>query len=832
VRSYHVRPRNPTGYFLDLLHPWFWVIEPEATTNKYPNPSWETDDDNWTYSEDGTDAGYGRLPELGFRGLYGFFAPISSDGTYVQLVSTTNAPSGTTTTVSFFVRFYDPTRDLKKENVRVVANGTTFEPSYFWAVGGGWWRVGLTLTPSTNNPVGLRVIGNPGEQFVVDCAQWEDLDHWTTYCDGDEMGLMPLEQPVPFVWNGTPHASTSSRTFQTHAGGKITPFSEFGFNLVALEGLGMPEIGHARQDIASADGSLYKTSRRGARTFSLGGQIVADTPQELSRLRSKMMVAFDVARSGLRQPLLLYIQKHDGERPVSEVLQCVCTYDTGLEVDHQSEYDEDLTLVFTADRPALPTLRHISAALLAPSSTSGVMSIRDPSGEWSVISGALGGGVMTPTSSRFCGLLRDGTKYMALNNGLAFRNESTEPEWEAGTSANITPIQDALELSSGLIALCGNFTQLNVTAANRIALVDSFAIIGATVTPLGTGLNGIAYQLAEGPQGHIYVCGDFSTANGVGISGGVAYWNGTTFVDMGAPVGIADIPTVIAVDAAGKVYVTGPGDSLSCSVARWEGGTTWTSIGIVAKASQMTPYKLVPTIDGYLYLFGDFTQIDDVACNGAAVWNGGTWQPLSETDGIVLTGASNPIYPELAVLGDGTFGPFTRDDTNPLATYLGTTWRQPLMRLPSGDNDDFSLNFSRDGSLVVTHERVSVVTPNQSTFENPYSTAAWLQIHLESDTTQAITGFEFSRPIGRLQVDFDVLSGEEITIQIGGGGVRVRSDVRPVIGTTLLSGSDVRHVLPVKGDNTLAFLSETPADIVAWVVFSPAVLGLDEANEI
>lgn len=831
MRAYSTPIRNPVGYYLDEQHDWLWVVQPEATTNKYTNPSWELDDNGWTYSEDGSDGLYGRASELGFRGLYGFLAEISSDGTYIQLVSTTNATASTTTTISFFVKFYASTKRIDPEtNIRIVVDGLLLLPSLVWNVGGGWFRVGITYTPAGSNPVGLRVIGNPGDQFVVDCAQWEDLNHWTTYCDGGEQGLLPIEQPPPYVWNGTPHASTSSRSFQTHAGGKITPFSDFGFNLVAVEGLGMPEISHARQDIASSDGTLYKTSRRGARTFSLGGRIAGDTPSELSRNRSKMADAFDIASTGRRQPLLLFIQKHDGEKPVTEVLQCVCTYDGGLEGSHQNEFDEDLTLVFTADRPYLSTLRHIGVALAAATATNGVMSIRDPAGEWSVIDGALGGGTFSPTSSRFCGMLRDGTKYIGINNGLAFRNESTEPEWEAGTSPDVAPLYGIAELSTGEIVVCGNFTTLNVTAANRIAIIDNFSIIGATVTPLGTGLNGIGHQVAEGPDGNIYVVGEFTTANGVSITSGCAYWNGTTFVDMGNATGLADYPSVVAVDAAGRVYVTGPGDNLSSGICRWEGGTTWTTIGVAAKATQMTPYKLVPTVDGYLYLFGDFTQVDDIDCAGAAVWNGATWQPLSGTNGIITNAAGNPVYPELAVLGDGTFGSVSRDDINPLVTFVGNTWKRPNMFLPSGDNDDFSVNYSRDGSLIVTHERVNVTTPNTTTFTNPYSTAQKMTFHALADSTQALLGVSFIKPVGELQLNFDVLIGEQLSVEVSSHGLKARSNVRPILGTTVLAGSDARHILPIKGENQVAYLCETPADMTAWLTYIPAVLTLDEAT--
>ncbi|MBK9497186.1 MAG: phage tail family protein [Xanthomonadales bacterium] len=210
-------------------------------------------------------------------------------------------------------------------------------------------------------------------------------------------------------------------------------------------------------------------------------------------------------------------------------------------------------------------------------------------------------------------------------------------------------------------------------ASNNYAL----ARIGGAWQNLGTGFNGIVICSAiDKERGRVYFGGSFTTANGVTVNG-VTYWNGTTFVAMGATAGVAGGAVgvyTIAVAPNGDLWVggdfTSAGGSTADGLARWNvAAGTWTAF------TNGAPGDLIASIaidkNGLVYIGGTFANWDGNANeDNIASYNGTAFAPLS-------TG-TNGLVRALEVGLDGT------------TLYVGGNFTTPQTRLMTWNGSAFS----------------------------------------------------------------------------------------------------------------------------------------------
>ena len=85
---------------------------------------------------------------------------------------------------------------------------------------GDWTLYGLSVPSAQANgstTLYIRQNGAGSGDFYVDGVNVVEADHWTTHIDGERPGC---------AWNGEEHASTSSRSGQSLAGGRVYDLTE------------------------------------------------------------------------------------------------------------------------------------------------------------------------------------------------------------------------------------------------------------------------------------------------------------------------------------------------------------------------------------------------------------------------------------------------------------------------------------------------------------------------------------------------------------------------------------------------------------------------------
>jgi hypothetical protein len=242
----------------------------------------------------------------------------------------------------------------------------------------------------------------------------------------------------------------------------------------------------------------------------------------------------------------------------------------------------------------------------------------------------------------------------------------------------------------GLIYIGGDFTSAGGVA--NTARIARYNPTSNTFSALGSGISsGSVRSMAFDAGGaNLYVGGTFTSAGGVANTRFIARWNGSSWQAMGS--GTTGGTGVTAVTLAGTTVVIGgsfttPGTNL----AFWStSSNTWTA-GSANGAVQALLYDA----RGTLYMAGRFTTIMSVSAVNMARLSSGvtTAMSLGSADNTVLT---------LALAADGTLyagGSFTTGDGGfNVAAWNGTTWRS----LGTGTNNQVNdLTIAPDGVLWV-----------------------------------------------------------------------------------------------------------------------------------
>ena len=277
-----------------------------------------------------------------------------------------------------------------------------------------------------------------------------------------------------------------------------------------------------------------------------------------------------------------------------------------------------------------------------------------------------------------------------LRSRKAPRLEPTEPQVEgwannfhSGLDGKVYALATGPE---GSVYVGGQFTSAGGVAVNHIARWD-----GTTWHPLGSGMNSTVLALAIGSDGSIYAGGSFSTAGGVAASG-VARWDGTAWQPLGS--GVDRGVTALAVGTDGSLYVggefTAAGGATANYIARWD-GAAWhpldSGMGNFVNA-------LAAGEDGAIYAGGGFDSAGGVPARRIARWNGVAWQALGA--GINYEVLTLALGPDGSLYAGGFFTSAGGAPAKNIARWDEAGWHP----LASGLNSDVeALAFGQDGSL-------------------------------------------------------------------------------------------------------------------------------------
>jgi len=245
-------------------------IKPKGITNLVANPSFETGVAGWGV------AGTNTRAQTAVQSMFGLYSvAITYSDNLVLLQETAFVlPLAGTYTLQCYV--YVP-GGWSGGNISIRAEnytGSTRSDNQDWIVGtsdeSNWVLISDRINVEPGDLTGdirIRTSIAPavGASIYLDAIQIAPGADVTTYCDGDQPGC---------YWNGIPHASTSTRSGESRAGGYVRDFKDdYGLGQAEWVGTGMSPVAVSVDPYALLPGGELNNIKTQSRPFSLIGTL-------------------------------------------------------------------------------------------------------------------------------------------------------------------------------------------------------------------------------------------------------------------------------------------------------------------------------------------------------------------------------------------------------------------------------------------------------------------------------------------------------------------------------------------------------------------------------
>lgn len=813
-RQYPVLPPAPPK---GPMPPQVSVIIPIARTNLVTNPSIEIDTTGYTASG-------GVVSRTALHQYHGTYSLAVSPGAgttggaYYAIALTAGND------YAFSCKFLGwPGLPYKVS----VANTTPTDLAVYQFIGTGRWQwVWVYFTPTSSTTYRFYFTKNGSTSvsvFWIDGVQVEQINVNTdgetlsTYIDGDQPGLLIGQQPPAYLWNGTPHASTSQRSALTRAGGYLVNLQDaYNFLLTGIIGLGMAAPNNVSIPYTVLDGARYLRTTKPPRTFSLPGRFQADDDFTLKQGQSAMRAAFDRDLIPVQQPLVLQVQPLDDCGADSgDFAQIQCIYAGGLEGNDSSTPQEDAAPAFTMYLPYLIGGSGGAALSNQGSVTLNQIAHRDSQGNWDNVSNGVNSQVNTIAQTT------DGSVYaggvFTLANGVA--NTAAIAKWNGsawsalGSGLNDVVYQIAPDASGNLYVGGAFLNAGGIGAADCIAKWN-----GSAWSALSTGANNTVTAVLVAPNGDVYIGGLFTLAGGVANTVRIAKWNGSAWSALST--GMNGTVFALAWGPDGNLYAGGAfttaGGATVNYVAKWN-GSAWSAL---AGGMDNNVSALAFGPDGRLYAGGSFTVAGGVTVNYVAVWNGAGWQPLG-------TGV-NAAVKSLAFDASGMLwigGAFTRANGllvtgQGIVRWNGATFITADLLTP-GAPVVYSIFPTLDGGVYIGFDTSGGAVPaGVTTVTNDSPGISWPTIVINGPTSGSSRIYQLINYTTGQAVYFNwtILAGETATIVTDPQRPSFTSSIFGDLSSTILPGSTLALFYLAPGDNTISFLAfdATVTQTIAW----------------
>jgi hypothetical protein len=293
----------------------YWeIIIPEATTNVVYNPSAEL---TGNYSA----VGGATISIISTRQSYGAKAYYLQTGGSNQGVQLTTA---TMANAIHYLTFRSSDSDYTWPTITTTVDGANFNVPAVLSTDNGYSLYGVQIPAAQcNGATYVRIVqGSAGasKQAVIDGIQIEQKEYRTTYVDGDQPGCK---------WNGTPHASTSTRDQFEAGGGRVYNLrDDLGFIVNAQDGTGMPPVTNLSSPLALQPGNLFDGQTIQGRSFSLTGSIIGSTVANFHSQKQALIKALNVNTTTIGKRGQPRIFRYTGAAEEKEIY---AVYDGGLE---------------------------------------------------------------------------------------------------------------------------------------------------------------------------------------------------------------------------------------------------------------------------------------------------------------------------------------------------------------------------------------------------------------------------------------------------------------------------------------------------------------------
>lgn len=699
----------------------FQLLQSEATRNLVQNPSAETNITGWgahgaTVTQSTLEARFGRHS-----------VRVVTNGVAIhEGVSVRSYPntSGTNYAGSIYVRGRGHLRLRLRDNF----NGDEFISPEFSPSTNRWIRIqdliGRTgLAVSNDLRIYVETVSIQTVTFYVDGAQIEEGGYSTTYCDGEQDGCR---------WNIEKHGSVSDRLDNERSGGRFIDLVEedSGLYITMAGGVGMPPLRHNLQGRALLPGLEFQSTKILPRTITLTfwTKHKDASPESLYLIHQARQRLIDIIKPDRVTPDQPFVLRYNNG-PVP--LDIECLYEAGLEFegDIRNPYFNSFAVRFL---------------------------ITDP--------------FWTEDNQHVATL--DPIDMLAIQNGLIAK---VNREWDDLGFVNNAILGGAIG-PDGNLYVTGRFTMIGGVGANGIAGYD-----GTNWFPLGTGLNMLVAPqptpngivIVFGPDGSLYVCGNFNDAGGVANTQCLARWDFNTNLWNTVGGGLNNPAYSMSFAPNGSLFITGmftivdPAGApiIANNIVEWT-GTTWNPLidavtlvnGLVPAGAGGAGLEIVVGGSGTVYVGGAFTSAANVANTDSIA----RWHPPTLVFSSMGGSADNDIRAiavdksENVYIG-GFFTTIGGVALNRAAVWNGTAWSQ----LAGGLSGDTRWIFvDADGLVWFVGDFAQALDVAGVTIPNTRHVVIW-------DDSQWVPA-QFTVPANLTRMRTIVISGEDM--YFGGEG--------------------------------------------------------------
>ncbi len=656
------------------------LIIPESTTNLFDDPSFflSDPDTEWDISGDGAAPDWTRSTAQSMFGVSSALADVDAGGGGTL---TTIYQSITTTATSYTLSAY----------VRRSAGGTlTNSQCVAWFDDGAqnwdsitqvneyWYYCVYTGTATAAaNQFGVRALE---DGLYVDACQLENKAYATTYCDGNQEGC---------EWEMAPFTSNSTRSAQARAGGRVRDLADdFSFYVTGWTGFGMPPVSLGVDEYAIAPGGQLNSVKIHDVEIVLIGELVGTSLSNYHSLRQDLIDDLAPDRyPKTAQGWQPFVLRYTGATTHKEIR---VHYAGGLEGSRgpKQGYAEKLAIRLSAPEPGWKQVGYSSAVLDSnDTATLRYLSGRLRStGQWDdlgLTNDPTANGTIWTIHVASDGSVYFGGNFDGINNNspagsdYVIRFDPSDESWNllVGASDVNGIVWDIVEGPDGTIYLCGAFTAVDGQAdQDYIVSYDPSADTWSNLGDPDSGAAAITacYGMAFDSSGNLYVVGDFENFNDVAAADYVAKWDGSSWAAVGAPNPDSNDPTSIAIDSQDNVVVSGGftdflGDGSDYNyIARWN-GSAWSDLGSGTQSGTVS--TLAFGADDTLYLGGSFTdQGGEADCDYICAWNGRQFLPM-------VGGATAAVTYDIAIAPDGRiFAAGMQHGSGSISSWNGAAW--------------------------------------------------------------------------------------------------------------------------------------------------------------
>lgn len=655
--------------------------------------------------------------------------------------------------------------------------------------------------------------------FSVDGVQIEAINAGelvSTYIDGDQSGLLIGQVPPAYLWTGTPHASTSSRSAVTRAGGYVVNLSTYNFILTGLIGLGMAIPNNVSIPYTVLDGARYERTTKPPRTISLPGRFQADDDFGVLQGQSDMRAAFDRDAVPIQQPLLLMVEPQDAcGNVIGDFAQIQCLYAGGLEGNDSNLPIEDVAMTFTMYLPFV-IAGDGGASLNVQQSIANTRAIikRNTDGTWA----AMGTGAAAGASVYNVLVARDGKIYaagsytamggVANTAGLAYF-DPTDSAWHAmGTGPTGGAVWTLAEGPDGSIYAGGDFTSMGGVANTKCIARWT----GSAWAAMGTGGVAATTQVRALQFNNtgtlLYVGGNFTDIGGSGADY-LATWSGAAWAVVGSATALNG--TVLSLARRGPlgIYVGGQFTNASAIanadyIALWS-GTAYSALGTGMNSDVQT---IIVRPNDVVYAGGAFTIAGGITVAYNAQWNGNAWSPLGPgLNALMYALGSGPGQTLYYGGGFSTAGGYTLNDG--LALWLGTVFAFPDIDL-GGTAGVFSIAQLSDGTLYLGSDSSTPATAAGITaVTNPTPNVVYPRLVMKGPSSGTSRIYQLiNRTTGfGVYLDLTLSAGETATLNTDPSNFSFVSDFQGDLTRAILPGSQRDFLYLAPGANSISFFA-------------------------